>query len=105
MAMAAAANIQSEVEEIIKSEFNPNCELNLHKYQLPDDLKAQTEKQVHQKFFDSYLYIGKICDQDSLKEFAALDNTYGMSQTISFLVIFSQAGNYTGRYYPISRTL
>ncbi len=87
-----AADIQSDVEDIIKTEFCSNCELSLHKYPLPDDLKTQTENQVRQKFFDSYVYIWKICEQDSLKGFAVLDNTYGKSLPITFLVIFSPAG-------------
>ena len=87
-----AADIQSDVEDIIKSEFCSNCELSLHKYPLPDDLKKQTENQVHQKFFSEYIYLWEICEQDSLKGFAVLDNTYGKSQPITFLVIFSPTG-------------
>ena len=87
-----AADIQSDVEDIIKSEFCSNCDLSLHKYLLPDDLKTQTENQVRQKFFDGYVYIWKICEQDSLKGFGVLDNTYGKSLPITFLVIFSSDG-------------
>jgi Na+-translocating ferredoxin:NAD+ oxidoreductase RnfG subunit len=84
-----AADIQSDVGEILKSEFTSNCEISLHKQELPDELKSQTEKQVQQKFLKSYVYIWKICRQDSLKGFAVLDNTYGKSLPITFLVVFS----------------
>ena len=87
-----AADIQSDVEDIIKSEFCSNCDLSLHKYLLPDDLKKQTENQVRQKFFSEYVYLWEICELDSQKGFAVLDNTYGKSLPITFLVIFSPAG-------------
>jgi Na+-translocating ferredoxin:NAD+ oxidoreductase RnfG subunit len=87
-----AADIQSDVEDIIKSEFCSNCKLSLHKYPLPGDLKTQTENQVRQKFFSEYVYLWEICEQDSLKGFAILDNTYGKSLPITFLVIFSSDG-------------
>ncbi len=91
ISVGKAADIQSDVEEILKSEFTSNYEISLHKQELPDELKSQTEKQVQQKFLKSYVYIWKICRQDSLKGFAVLDNTYGKSLPITFLVVFSPA--------------
>jgi len=87
-----ATDIKTDVEEIINSEFTSHCELTLHKYSLPDELKTKTENQVRQKFFDTYVYVWKICQQDSLQGFAVLDNTYGKSQPITFLAIYSPTG-------------
>jgi len=89
---ASANDIKSDVEEIINAEFSTNCELSLNKYSIPDESRRQTENQVQQKFFNNYVYIWKICTQDSLKGYAVLDNTYGKSLPITFLVIFSPGG-------------
>jgi Na+-translocating ferredoxin:NAD+ oxidoreductase RnfG subunit len=87
-----AGDIQSDVEDIISSEFISTYAISLHKYELPDDLKSQTEKQVQQKFFKDYVYLWKICQGDSIAGYAILDNTYGKSLPITFLVIFSPTG-------------
>jgi len=88
----SANDIKSDVEKIIKAEFSIQCELSLNKYSIPDDSRIQIENQAQQKFFDNYVYIWKICSEDSLLGYAALDNTYGKSLPITFLVLFSPDG-------------
>ena len=87
-----SANIKTDVEEIIKTEFSTDCEISLHKFEIPEELKSQTEKRVQQKFLKSYIYLWKICLNDSLTGYAILDNTYGKSLPITFLVMFSPDG-------------
>jgi Na+-translocating ferredoxin:NAD+ oxidoreductase RnfG subunit len=87
-----AGDIQSDVEDILKSEFTSNYKMSLEKYELPEDLKSQTERHVKQKFFKNYIYLWKICQRDSTAGYAILDNTYGKSLPITFLVIFSSNG-------------
>ena len=53
ISVGKAADIQTDVEDILISEFTSNCELILHKQELSDDLRTQIEKQVQQKFFKS----------------------------------------------------
>jgi Na+-translocating ferredoxin:NAD+ oxidoreductase RnfG subunit len=90
--IVSANDIKSDVEEIIKKEFSTQSEFSLNKYLIPDNSRIQTENQVQQKFFDKYVYIWTICSQDSLKGYAFLDNTYGKSLPITFLVLFSPSG-------------
>ena len=87
-----AEGIQSDVEEILLSEFPSHSAMTMQKFDLPSDLKTQTEKQVRQKFFKDYVYLWKICQGDSIVGYAILDNTYGKSLPITFLVIFLPTG-------------
>ena len=87
-----ASDIQTEIEDILREEFSSDFELSLHKYKLPEELKSRAEKQVQQKFFKEYIYLWNICLKDSLAGYAVLDNTYGKSLPITFLVIFSPVG-------------
>jgi Na+-translocating ferredoxin:NAD+ oxidoreductase RnfG subunit len=87
-----AESIKSDVEEILESEFPSQSIISMQKYKLPSKLKSQTEKQVQQKFFKDYIYLWKICSSDSIAGYALLDNTYGKSLPITFLVIFSPDG-------------
>lgn len=87
-----AEGIRSDVEEILLSEFPSHSVITMQKYELPSDLKAKTEKQVQQRFFKNYVYLWKICQSDSISGYAILDNTYGKSLPITFLVIFSPGG-------------
>ena len=89
---AKASDIQSDVENIIKAEYQLDYKLILHKHYLSDSLKTQIEKQVRQKFFSDYVYIWEICGHDSLSGFAVLDNVLGKSLPITFLVLFSPKG-------------
>jgi Na+-translocating ferredoxin:NAD+ oxidoreductase RnfG subunit len=86
------ADIQSDVEDILRTEYPSEYEISLNKFELPEEVKSQAEKQVQQKFFKSYIYLWKICRDDSLAGYAVLDNTYGKSLPITFLVIFSPSG-------------
>ncbi len=89
---AKASDIQSDVENIIQSEYHLEYKLILHKHYISDSLKTQIEKRVRQKFFSDYVYIWEICGQDSLSGFAVLDNVLAKSLPITFLVIFSPNG-------------
>ena len=86
------ADIQSDVENILRTEYPSDYEISLHKFELPEEVKSQAEKQVQQKFFKSYIFLWNICHGDSLAGYAVLDNTYGKSLPITFLVIFSPVG-------------
>ena len=90
--LVEAEGIRSDVEEILYLEFPSQSTITMQKYELPSDLKSQTEKQVQQKFFKDYVYLWRICQGDSIAGYAILDNTYGKSLPITFLVIFSPRG-------------
>lgn len=87
-----AGDIKSDVEEILTSEFESNSNISLHKYEVPVDIKTEIEKYAKQKFFNNYFYLWSICQRDSIAGYAILDNTYGKSLPITFLVIFSPGG-------------
>jgi Na+-translocating ferredoxin:NAD+ oxidoreductase RnfG subunit len=88
----SAADIRSDVEDIIKTEFISNFEVSLEKYDIPGEVKASVETQVNQKFFKDYIYVWRICQGDSIAGIAILDNTYGKSLPITFLVIIHPTG-------------
>ena len=87
-----AADIQTDVEDILTSEFGSNIKIYHEKFNIPVELKTQAEKQVQQKFFKNYIHIWSICQEDSIAGIAILDNTYGKSLPITFLVIIHPSG-------------
>jgi hypothetical protein len=82
-----AADIQSDVEDILISEFGSNIRIHHEKLEIPIKLKLQAENIVQQKFYKEYIHIWKICQGDSIAGLAILDNTYGKSLPITFLAI------------------
>ncbi len=87
-----AADIETDVEDILTSEFGSNIRIYHEKFDIPVELKTQAEKQVQQKFFKNYIHIWLICQGDSIAGIAILDNTYGKSLPITFLLIIHPTG-------------
>ncbi|MFO7444739.1 MAG: FMN-binding protein [Ignavibacteriaceae bacterium] len=85
--------IKERTEEIITSAFKEKISLEMQKYAIPADIKSNIEKEVRQRFFDKHVFVYKISNGSSLKGYAILDNVYGKSMPITFLVIFDTSGN------------
>lgn len=85
--------IQSRTEEILRSHFGKDISISYKKYELDKNMKSTIENQVEQRFFDDYIYIWLVESNDSLKAVALMDNVYGKTLPITFLVIFNLDGS------------
>ena len=88
-----ANEIQSVTEEIIKSQLGDDIEISFEKYYIPAELRSSIENQCEQSFFDDNIYLWLIKSEDSIVSFALMDNVYGKSLPITFLVIFNNDGS------------
>lgn len=82
------AGIKEEAEKTVKSFFGSGFKMEMIKYNIPDDIKNGLEKKYRQRFFRDNLYLWKIYRGDTLHAIAVMDNVYGKSLPITFLVIF-----------------
>lgn len=85
-----ANDIRNHTEESIEKLFGGDVEYEMIKFHIPADLKSSIENEVKQKFFADEIYIWKIKQGNNLKGYALLDNVYGKSMPITFLVIFDK---------------
>ena len=88
-----ANQIQSKTEEIIKSEFGNNIEISFVKYFIPDTIRRNIENKCEQSFFDDNIYLWIVESEDSIISYALMDNVYGKSLPITFLVIYKLDGS------------
>jgi Na+-translocating ferredoxin:NAD+ oxidoreductase RnfG subunit len=84
--------LKEKTEEILKSYFSSPVNLQMIKYRLPSEIKNKVEKAAGQKFFGEDIYIYKIFIEKELTAVAILDNVYGKTMPITFLVLFDLAG-------------
>ncbi len=69
-----------------------NSDLKFSSFLIPKIIKKDIEKAVHQKFFRDKIYYWKIYQKDKLTAIALLDNVYGKTMPITFLVFFDLSG-------------
>jgi len=93
---ASAGSIKDETEALIREKLGDSVEFI--KYQIPQKLKKEIEIETRQKFYGEFIYIYKITEKDKLKNIVIVDNVYGKSMPITFMVIFELDGkiNYSG---------
>lgn len=91
--MTRAQEIRETAEIIIRDEFKSDITIEMKKYEMDEKLSSEIEKKAKQKFFSSHIYIFKIFSKKTLIATALLDNVYGKSQPITFLVIFNMDGS------------
>lgn len=87
-----AADIKEDAERIINEFFNRDVKLIFVKYQIPQQDKIRIENDFQQRFFKDYVYLWKVYDGEKQIATAILDNVYGKSLPITFLVIFDLEG-------------
>jgi Na+-translocating ferredoxin:NAD+ oxidoreductase subunit G len=85
--------IKERTESIIRSNFSGPVNLEMIKYELPKNTRQKIESAARQKFFSGEVYVYKIFSGNEIKGYAILDNVYGKSMPITFLVIFDPGGN------------
>ncbi len=89
----SANEIQSKTEEILQAQFGKDINISYEKYNIDENLKRRIENQCSQKFFDDNIYLWRINSNDSLLAIALMDNVYGKTLPITFLVIFDLDGS------------
>ncbi|MBL1214100.1 MAG: FMN-binding protein [Ignavibacteriae bacterium] len=87
-----AGEIKDRSEEIINSTFSGPVFNDAKKFMIPVELLSEVQKKCKQKFYKNYVYYWKIEEAGSLKAIAVLDNVYGKSMPITFMVIFDLDG-------------
>lgn len=85
-------SIKDEAEYFLRNFFSNELELKFEKYIIPLDLKTKIEKNTGQRFYKDFLYVWKIFGKDGHYATAILDNVYGKSLPITFIVIFDLNG-------------
>jgi Na+-translocating ferredoxin:NAD+ oxidoreductase RnfG subunit len=87
-----AGEIRDKTEAVVNTFAGHEATLRFQKLLINPKQKKDIEIQVRQRFFKNFVYVWKINVGDSLKGYAVLDNVYGKSMPITFLVIFDTTG-------------
>lgn len=85
-------DIKENITNAIQSCFGKDIQVQYEKVKIEQNLKKEIETKVSQKFFSDEIYFYKIFNDKSLKGFALLDNVYGKSLPITFIVMFDTNG-------------
>ncbi|NUM70655.1 MAG: FMN-binding protein [Ignavibacteriaceae bacterium] len=85
--------IKERVEEVISNEFGSGIKYESEKYGIPSDVKTRVEKSAKQKFYSDNVYLYKIKSGKTLKAYGFLDNVYGKSLPITFMVFLDTKGS------------
>ena len=86
-------SIKERTYEIIHSEFGNDIEIVSSKFNIPLKIKKAVEREVRQHFYSDVVYIFKIIKSDTTISLGILDNVYGKSMPITFLVLFNSNGD------------
>ena len=87
--------------DIIHSEFGKEVKTESSKYIIPGKLKNEIEKTAGQHFYSDAVYIFKVTKKDSIISVGILDNVYGKSLPITFLVLYKLNGDILSTYFII----
>lgn len=85
--------IQERSENFIIESCGADINFDFKKFTISADLKKNIERECEQKFFQDDVIYWKIEDDDALKYIAIIDNVYGKTLPITFLVIFNLDGS------------
>ena len=83
-----AGGIKGKVEQEINAHFK-NSSMEIVKYTIPEKIKSEIEKSANQRFFRKTIVYWKIKQNKKLTAIAILDNVYGKTMPITFLVFFN----------------
>lgn len=86
-------DIKEETESFLNKTFGEKVTYNFSKYHLPANVKSEIEKKVRQRFFGDFVYLYDIKVNETKKFYALMDNVYGKSMPITFIVIFDSTSN------------
>lgn len=81
-------DIKDKVNLALHNCFGDNISIEYEKVKIDNELKIQLEREVGQKFFSDEVYFYKIQRDQKKIGFALLDNVYGKSLPITFIVMY-----------------
>lgn len=90
--VAYSQDIQERVNMSLQNCFRKDIQIDFEKLQIKNELKNSIEKKVGQKFFSNEVYLYKIFIGKKLIGYGLLDNVYGKSLPITFLVMYDNTG-------------
>lgn len=93
LSISYAQEINKDVEQLLLQAFGVNSEISFSKIDLDKKIKDKIEKKIKQKFYSNSVYFYNIKLNGSTVGYALLDNVYGKSLPITFLVIFNIMGS------------
>lgn len=85
-------SIQENINQALHFCFGRNVQFEYEKIKIDKNLKTEIEKKAGQKFYSDEVYFYKIFEDKNLAGYALLDNVYGKSMPITFLVMFDLNG-------------
>lgn len=86
-------DIKERAEEVITNCFSEEVGIELERYDIDKKLKNKIEHSIKQRFFSDHIFLFRIFSKEKLKAVGMLDNVYGKSQPITFMVIFDSTGS------------
>ena len=84
--------VKNNCEKIIENYFGKSVVYSFSEYQISTGLKSKIENSTGQRFFKEQIVVWEIIENDSLKALGLLDNVYGKSLPITFMVLFDLEG-------------
>jgi Na+-translocating ferredoxin:NAD+ oxidoreductase RnfG subunit len=84
--------IKERTEDVIKNVLGEDAAITYDKYTLIDSVKEKIELMAKQRFFNEFVYVLRIYNNQDLKAVAFLDNVLGKELPITFLVIIDKPG-------------
>ncbi|MDQ7818437.1 MAG: FMN-binding protein [Melioribacteraceae bacterium] len=88
--LSPSSDIRSEVEGHIKNYFGSETRLEFINYEIPEEIRKNVEKKSGQKFFKDFIYLWKVYSGEDYIATALIDNVYGKSQPITFMVLLNR---------------
>lgn len=85
-------DIKENIAQALHNCFGNNIRIEYEKVRIENNLRNEIEKKAGQKFFADEIYFYKLFNDNRIKGYALLDNVYGKSLPITFLVMFDLNG-------------
>jgi len=89
----AGNGIQEKSEKFIIESCGEEMNFAFKKFIISDEFKLSIEKECEQKFYRDEVIYWEIFSDNGLKYIAVIDNVYGKTLPITFLVIFNLDGS------------
>lgn len=85
-------SIKDNIEKSIYNCFGKEVNIVLDKIKLDKKLKQEIESKAEQSFFSDQIYFYKIFRDEHTIGYAILDNVFGKSMPMTFIVMFDKIG-------------
>jgi Na+-translocating ferredoxin:NAD+ oxidoreductase RnfG subunit len=86
-------DIKVATDNFIRENLGEKSKYEFEKYFVPSDVKSTIEKTVKQKFTHDYIYLYEITSEGITVSYGLLDNVYGKTSPITFMVLYDLKGS------------